>query len=230
MLKIWWFHFFVLSLLSQTNKEWCVTIRVVVAKHTMINYNMINEIEKVANAIKGGQMGVVIAYDVEPTWASVKSPYKGRVRKLTTVSNCGFGIRFENVVESHAERCGVDTEKNPYNVAPRNGMHFKYEGNPRFCVGNKNTEQHYLILVYRGNECKSTQWMLDGKVVTDEAIISDIKSFIRKPSDSKKQSAYGVTAEEQVVTISPKFENITLIKQGNNIYERREQIAYRIAE
>ena len=191
---------------------------------------MRNSLEMVANAIVGGQMGVILKTETEPTWASVRAslnPYLNRVKKLTTYSNVGFGCQYGNVVKSHAEKCGVDTKANPFVVSERKGMHPKYEGNPRIFVGNSNPEQHYLVVVFRGNETKKTEWLLDGKLVTDQDVIADIKAHIRQSKPSAKQLAYGISNEEIVNTISVKFENVVLLKQGDKVYNRQiEETTY----
>ena len=185
---------------------------------------MVEQLENVVNSIVGGQFGVVVVINTIPTWKSVHNPYVNRVRKITKISNCGFGVRYENVVESHATQCGIDTTETPFVVEKRKGMHPKYDNNCKIFVSDKDENQHYLSLVFRGNESKDVQYTLDGVLVEDPMLRKDIESYIRPPYISKKQIAYGVSKDKVVKTISPKFENIVYLGQGNKVYRREDNI------
>ena len=184
-----------------------------------------NRILATLSTIANGTMGVVVTMATEPTWKSVKSPYKGRVIKHTRISNVGLGVCYKSVVESHAERSGVDDE---YIAEAPKGMHYPTDdsGNittRKYLISNSNPEQLYLNLVYRGNENVSKVYYLDGVLVEDIAVIADIESYIRVSSAPKKQLNYGVAFEDRVLVNRPKFENILTITQGGTkVYTRQE--------
>ena len=186
-----------------------------------------NRILATLSTIANGTM-VVVEMATEPSWKSVKNPYKGRVIKHTHIANVGLGICYTNAVESHAKRSGVVDKYIP--DAP-NGMHYptkvgkdgKVEiATYQYLISDNNPNQLYLNLVYRGNEKKDIYYTLDGVRVEDETLLEDIKSHIRPPYKSKKQSNFGVADKDIIVVNRPKFENIVMIKQGVREYRRQE--------
>ena len=184
-----------------------------------------NRILATISTIANGTMGVVVEMATEPTWKSVKSPYKGRVTKHTRIANVGLGVCYTNVVESHAKHNGVTEE---YIADAPKGMHYPTDDSGKitthkYLVSNSNPEQLYLNLIYRGNESVSREYYLDGVLVDDIAVIADIESYIRVSSAPKKQLDYGVSYDERVVVNRPKFENILSITQGGDkVYVRQE--------
>lgn len=185
-----------------------------------MNANTINSaILATINSISNGTLGVIVEMATEPTWASVKSPYRGRVIKHTRIANASLGLSYENCVMSHAKVEGVDVANEPYIPNAPKGMH--YEGNNhRYLVSNTNEEQMYLNILYRGNESVSQKYYLDGKLVEDEEVLADIKSYIRQSKPCGKQVAYGVSEGNTIKVNRPKFENIVLIQQGDKVYRR----------
>ena len=188
----------------------------------------INSILATISVINNGTIGTIVEMTTTPNWASVsakKNPYLHRVVKHTRITNVGLGICYTNVVESHAERNGVDTNNEPYIPAEPKGMHYPTdnEGNiitRKYLISNSNPNQYYLNLVYRGNENTTSTFYLDGVEVTDSAVLADIKAHIKVSAPSTKQTNYGVADEDIVIVNRPKFENIVCIKQGNKVYSR----------
>lgn len=189
---------------------------------------LVESLEMVANSIQGGQLGIKIVTDTEPAWKSKvasKNPYLGRVRKVSTYTDAGFGCEYRNTVESHAKRSGVDTKKTPFVVQPRKGMHRKYADNPKIWVSDTNPNQQYIAVVFRGNEKDTIDWYLDGVRICDSSVIADIKSHIRPKSTPKNQLNYGVAEEDIVPTISVKFENVVELSHGSRAkYLRGQQV------
>lgn len=180
------------------------------------------------NAITAGQIGVTIEMLTEPNWrskVSAKNPYLGRVLKLTRITNSSVGLRYSNCVTSHAERNGIDIESvgKYIPLAPR-GMHYPAENgkisNYRYLISDKDDNQLYLNILYRGYEDVTTTFYLDGVKVEDNAIIEDIKAYIRPPYSNNRQIAYGVAEDDTILVMRPKFQNIVAIRQGENVYER----------
>lgn len=192
----------------------------------MINEQILNTID----TIKSGTMGVIVTMQTIPTWKSVKAslnPYLGRVEKHTRIANCALGICYTNAVQSHAEQCGVDTSATPYVPSAPKGMHYPSADEHKYLISNTNEEQMYLNIVYRGNECVKTEFLLDGEVVTDKQIEADIWAHIRTSTPCAKQTDYGV-AEDMVVNVNrPKFQNILSITQGVRVqYYRDREVPY----
>lgn len=197
----------------------------------MANTMIMNEqILNTINAVKAGTMGVVVTMQTIPTWKSVKvslNPYLGRVEKRTRIANCALGVSYVNVVESHAERSGVDTSATPYVPSAPKGMHYPSAEEHRYLISNTNEEQMYLNIVYRGNEDVKVEFILDGVVVEDSAVIADIKEHIRPSKPSDKQIAFGVAEENAVAVNRPKFQNIVSITQGERVqYYRDRELQY----
>lgn len=186
-----------------------------------------NRILATLSTIANGTMGVVVEMATEPTWKSVKSPYKGRVVKHTRIKDVGLGVCYGNAVESHAKRSGVVEKFIP--DAPK-GMHYPTKigkdgkeeiATYQYLISDSNPNQLYLNLVYRGNETKEVYYTLDGIKVVDDTIVNDIMSHIRPPYKSKKQLEFGVADKDLIVVNRPKFENIVSITQGESrVYQR----------
>ncbi len=163
-----------------------------------------------------------------PDWKSKsakKNKYLNRVVKHTRIGRVGLGLCYTNVVESHAERSGVDTRATPYIPNAPKGMHYPTdsEGNIttyRYLISDSNPNQYYLNVVYRGNESKDVTYYLDGIKVTDKEILEDIKAHINVPKECAKQREYGIASEDVVIVNRPKFQNIVSIRQGEIVYER----------
>ena len=179
------------------------------------------------NEIPNGKFSTTMVLATAPTWTSVKNPYNGRVIKVTTYKGIALGCRYERVVESHAKQCGADvTEK--YVPQKPIGKHYLSLDNPKILVSDKDVEQHYLSVVFRGNETKEEIFYLDGAKVEDGEIIADIKSYIRKSYSCKKQEEYGVSAEKQVKVVIPKYESILMLKYGEMEYIAENANAYAV--
>ena len=181
------------------------------------------------NAITAGQIGVTIEMATEPTWRSKvasKNPYLGRVIKHTRITNSSLGLRYSNCVTSHAERNGTDIEsKGKYIPLAPKGMIYPTDkngkiSNYRYLISDKDDNQLYLNILYRGYEDVSTTYFLDGVKVEDSAVLEDIKSHIRPPYTNNRQTAYGVAEDDTIKVNRPKFQNIVAIRQGEIVYER----------
>ena len=187
---------------------------------------MNEQIFEVINNITAGALGVVVEMQTTPNWLSVvasKNPYLGRVTKRTRIANCALGLSYANCVTAHAERSGeVDAPYAP--LAPK-GMHYEGE-NRRYLASDKVVDMYYLNILYRGNECVSNEFLLDGEVVTDKQIEADIWAHIRVSTTPKRQIEYGVAEEDTIKVNRPKFENITHISWGKIEYYRDRVVEF----
>ena len=181
------------------------------------------------NAITAGQIGVTIEMLTEPTWRSKvasKNPYLGRVMKHTRITNSSLGLNYSNCVTAHAERNGTDIDSvGKYIPLAPKGMHYPTDkngniSNYRYLISDKDDNQLYLNILYRGYENVTTTYYLDGIEVTDKEILSDIKEHIRPPYSNNRQTAYGVSEDDTISVNRPKFQNIVAIRQGEIVYER----------
>jgi hypothetical protein len=57
-------------------------------------------------------------------------------------------------------------------------------------------------------------------VVTDENVIADIQTWDKSHSESAKQAAAGLEGKEQIGVLSPKFESVVHIEQGDKVWDR----------
>lgn len=181
------------------------------------------------NAITAGQIGVTIEMATEPTWCSKvasKNPYLGRVIKHTRIVNSSVGLCYSNCVTAHAERNGTDIESvGKYIPLAPKGMHYPTDkngkiSNYRYLISDKDDNQLYLNILYRGYEDVTTSFYLDGVKVEDSTVLEDIKSHIRPPYTNNRQTAYGVAEDDTIKVNRPKFQNIVSIRQGEIVYER----------
>ena len=117
------------------------------------------------------------------------NPYYGRVSSLTTLSNIQFNANYGNAVNN---RLPKDAEE-------------KFEPNSlpwgEWLVPNKSITHKgatYLRLYRVKNTESDVTYILDGKIVTDPATISDIDAAFRPAKESNTQAALGIKAENQV--------------------------------
>lgn len=195
----------------------------------MANNTLNNRVLDTINNINNGAVGVVVEMMTIPTWASKKNPYFGRVVKHSRIANIALGLCYTNVVESHS-----DNKEEPYIPNAPKGMHYPTNEKGKittykYLISDKDTNQLYLNLIYRGNESVTKEYILDGQVVTDSAVVADIESYIRTSSYCKKQLEHGVSQKKIVLVNRPMFQNVTLITHGERVVYRRDEKEYRIA-
>lgn len=118
----------------------------------------------------------------EPKMNKCNNPYYGRVTKKSVITGVRTGVSYERCVDASLLRNDIDnhivTEK-PFGkswVVPN-----------KILVSDKNPNQYYLRTSWdKSTKMQSSTLYLDGQEVTDTDILAEIKSFMPKPSESKK--------------------------------------------
>lgn len=142
------------------------------------------------------------------------NPYYGRVTKKSVITGVRTGVSYERCVDASLLRNDIDnhivTEK-PY------GKSFLVVN--KILMSDKDNNQLYLRTSWdKSTKVQSSTLYLDGQEVTDTDILAEIKSFMPKPSESKKQTDLGLTGQEQISIKDYKFESIKEIKCGKMIW------------
>ena len=117
--------------------------------------------------------------------------YYGRVSSLTDISGLQFNANYEKAVNNRLPKGDGEGEK------------FVAESLPwgTWLVPNKTITHKgatYLRLYQTKATNKEVTFILDGAVVTDPAIIKDIKAAFRPAKESNRQAEAGIEAENQV--------------------------------
>lgn len=144
------------------------------------------------------------------------NPYYGRVTKQSVITGVRTGVSYERCVDASLMRNNIDDK---IEVEKPNGKSWLVPN--KILVSDKNPNQYYLRTSWdKSTKMQSSTLYLDGQEVTDTDILADIKSFIPKPSESKKQAVLGITGKEQIYIKDYKFESVEEIKCGDKIWNR----------
>jgi hypothetical protein len=190
----------------------------------MKNFDSVESLVKVLNK---GTFGVCILAVTEFKMNKRNNPYYGRVRKAAYRTNVMLGANYQNVVNAHLQRSGID---NVFVAQAPKGMHHV---NEFILQSDKNPDKYYLRVTERKNEYKDYFLLLDGVEVTDENVIKEIWSFApERPKETATQTEVGLAAEEQVKVCNFAIENIVAMWQGDKGYfgEGAEEFTKRFAE
>lgn len=144
------------------------------------------------------------------------NPYFGRVTKQSVITGVRTGVSYERCVDASLLRNDIDdhitTEK------PKGKSWVVVN---KILMSDKDNNQLYLRTSWdKSTKVQSSTLYLDGKEITDEKIIEEIKSFIPKPSESKKQNDLGLTGQEQISIKDYKLESVKEIKCGELSYKK----------
>ena len=144
------------------------------------------------------------------------NPYFDRVTKKSVITGVRTGVSYERCVDSSLVRNNIDdhivTEK-PF------GKSWLVVN--KILMSDKDNNQFYLRTSWdKSTKVQSSTLYLDGQEVTDADILSEIKSFFPKPTESKKQATLGLTGQEQISIKDYKFESIQEIKCGNLVWKK----------
>lgn len=150
----------------------------------------------------------------EPKMNKRNNPYYGRVTKRTVITGVRTGVSYERCVDASLLRNDIDehitTEK------PK-GKSWLVAN--KILMSDKDNNQLYLRTSWdKSTKVQSSTLYMDGKEIEDSQIIEEIKSFIPKPSESKKQKDLGLTGQEQIDIRDYKFEGIEEIKCGDLVW------------
>ena len=152
----------------------------------------------------------------EPKMNKRNNPYYGRVTKKSVVTGVRTGVSYTNCIDASLSRNNIDehfvTEK-PF------GKSWLVVN--KILMSDKDNNQLYLRTSWdKSTKVQSSTLYLDGQEVTDADILAEIKSFMPKPTESKKQATLGLTGQEQISIKDYRFESIKEIKCGNLVWKK----------
>ena len=143
------------------------------------------------------------------------NPYYGRVTKKSVITGVRTGVSYERCVDASLGRNNIDdhivTEK-PFGKS--------WVVVNKILMSDKDSNQFYLRTSWdKSTKVQSSTLYLDGQEIRDADILSEIKSFMPKPTESKKQADLGLTGQEQIAIKDYKFESIQEIKCGDKVWK-----------
>lgn len=142
------------------------------------------------------------------------NPYYNRVTKKSVITGVRTGVSYERCVDASLGRNSIDdhiTTEKPF------GKSWLVVN--KILMSDKDNNQLYLRTSWdKSTKVQSSTLYLDGQEVTDTDILAEIKSFMPKPTESKKQATLGLTGQEQISIKDYKFESIQEIKCGDKVW------------
>lgn len=197
----------------------------------------LNEIKSFIGNIKNnGEFGSKILTATTPSWrATTNNPYViirkdgrkviERIERVVkyTYYNGGamIGGNYTNQVKTQIVK--VDGDVKAWETESMRGTEWiQY---PYIMQNIKNNEQKYLRITLRHNApTPKVVYFLDGRMVTDKAIIEDIKSWLKPHYESTKQAEFGIADENQVRPLNPKIENILYLYHDGQEIGKKEYL------
>lgn len=146
------------------------------------------------------------------------NPLFGRLTAISVGINLQLGIDYEKSVNNRLKRNGIN-EKFEADSLPW-GHWYEYtneQGENVSCFPRlvEHKDKMYLRLYKAKNTSIRTTYYLDGQRVDYKSI----KSYLKEENhESGKQSALGLTEEEQSKPFTPKFETIKVMKINHTTY------------
>lgn len=151
----------------------------------------------------------------EPKMNKRNNHYYNRVTKKSVITGVRTGVSYSNCVDASLGRNNIDdhiTTEKPFGKS--------WVVVNKILMSDKDNNQLYLRTSWdKSTKVQSSTLYLDGQEVTDPDILAEIKSFMPKPSESKKQATLGLTGQEQISIKDYKFESIQEIKCGDKVWK-----------
>ncbi len=152
----------------------------------------------------------------EPKMNKRNNPYFGRVTKQSVITGVRTGVSYSNCVDASLVRNDIDNH-----IVTEKPFGKTWVVLNKILVSDKDNNQLYLrTSLDKSTKVQSSKLLLDGQEITDNQIIEEIKSFMPKPSESKKQADLGLSGVEQINIRDYKFESIQEIKCGDLIWNK----------
>lgn len=168
---------------------------------------------------KKGTFGVYGVTITEPTFKSKKSEFQGKVYKATFIQNAILGITYEGALNGVAKRNGLDDIFKPSTLPWGNWTNYPYT------IEHK--EQKYLRLFKNKATKMLAVYLYNGEEVDPNSeLMAKIKAELRPKSASRKQSAYGIDEEEQVIPLTYKYDSICYLLQKDNCYMKNLELTH----
>ena len=146
------------------------------------------------------------------------NPLFNRLTAISVGTNLQLGIDYGKSVNNRLKKAGIDEKFEPEPL--RWGHWFEYtneKGENVSCFPRliEHKDKMYLRLYKAKNTNIRIAYYLDGERVP----YNDIKEYLKEEShESGKQSALGLTEEEQAKPFTPKFETIRVMKINHTTY------------
>jgi len=161
-----------------------------------------------------GSKGLVIESLTTPSMNKTGNPFLNRVQKHTWYTNAYFGCRYGNCVTNYGNRQGI---AETYEPAPLPNWANRVN---KFFIEKKSSGDMYLTFTLEKDTTERTIWLLDGRAATPSEV-EEIKTFLVKKSENKRQAAYGLHGSDQVDFRMVNMENIISVRQGSRTYYER---------
>ena len=178
-------------------------------------FKVMKTIKEFCENVSRGTFGVSVIAITEPKMNKKGNPYFGRVHKATYMTNVALGYDYENSVNNRLERKGLASDFVAEKPKGKN-----WDVYPFILQSDKDNSVKYLRCTMRPNTATKVVYILDGKVINDNNLLSAITSWITKGSYSVKQSESGLTEKEQVIVRDFKLEGIIALTQGVKQFNR----------
>jgi hypothetical protein len=146
------------------------------------------------------------------------NPLFGRLTAISVGTNLQLGIDYGKSVNNRLKKNGISEKFEPESLPW--GHWFEYtneKGENVSCFPRliEHKDKMYLRLYKAKNTNIRIAYYLDGERVP----YNDIKEYLKEEShESGKQSALGLTEEEQAKPFTPKFETIRVMKINHTTY------------
>lgn len=176
------------------------------------NFNSVSEFTK---NVSRGTFGISLITLTEPKMRKTNNPFYGRVHKASYMTNVALGYDYENSVNNRLDKKGLEADFQAEKPKGKSWCEYPY-----ILQADKDASVKYLRCTMRANTKAKSIYILDGKVVTDDNTLLEIKSFIQKSSTSKKQTESGLEDNEQVIVRDYKLDGIIYLGQGNKSFNR----------
>jgi hypothetical protein len=177
--------------------------------------NKFNSVVEFCNNVSRGTFGISMITLTEPKMRKTNNPYFGRVHKASYMTNVALGYDYENVINAKLERKGL---ANDFVAEKPKGK--TWDNYPFILQSDKDNSIKYLRCTIRPNTISKSVYLLDGVIVKDDTILTNIKNFISASSFSPKQANSGLEEKEQVIVRDYKVEGVIALSQGEKEFSR----------
>lgn len=162
------------------------------------------------SGITAGSKGITIEMIAEPKMNKRGNSLIGRVLKRTTFTHVYLGCNYGSMVTREGQRQGVNDTFNPDTIKWANNVN-------AYFIEHKTTGDYYLKVGLKSDTIVKSNYLVDGREATADEV-EQIQSFMPTPSESKKQTEYGIEAEHQVKWRTINMEHIVSVRQGATTY------------
>lgn len=161
------------------------------------------------------QFELCVVSNTQPTFAKAKScPFSGRVQKVTLYRNATFAD-YGAKVNGNLSKAGFDADFTPL---PSWAEWLRGELDHIVCRHKTYTDRMYLVICGQICDMQITdKWLLDGQLLEDDSEqLAEIKSWLPKKSDNKRQAEKGLRGNEQILFRRISLPNVVAIRTNQD--------------